>query len=119
MRVDGAANRELIQQTGERPDLVADAAKPQRLGGITTPHGCRNARMGPDQTFPFLRPTESASAPAPADETHRVGAAQRWSSAVPTLSRPRAARTTESVLAVDPSDSTVSTHGPAVRAAGH
>jgi hypothetical protein len=28
MRVDGAANPDLIHQSGERPDLVADAATP-------------------------------------------------------------------------------------------
>jgi hypothetical protein len=46
--------RKLIHQLRARPDLVADAdAMPQRLVGVTNPHGCRNARMGWINTFHF------------------------------------------------------------------
>ena len=53
MRVDGAANPDLIHQSGERPDLVADAATPHERCDITNPIGCRNARMGRIDMFHF------------------------------------------------------------------
>ena len=66
--MDGAANPDLIHQSGERPDLVADAATPHEALRHHQSPWLQKCTDGPDQPGSFLRPTELASADALADE---------------------------------------------------